>query len=73
MPADDITISRQDLASLAFQCAGAGAAAIMSKPGPAGEVVMPTEEIGGAVRQIVVGQCGFDIKDVEGYRGLEGS
>lgn len=61
-----ITLSWATAASLAFRCAGVGSGAIMSKEGPAGEVVMPTEEIEDGCAGIL-GELGIDLGQIEGY------
>lgn len=64
----DARLTVEQVCGLAFAAAGAGSGAVMSKEGLAGEVVMPTEEISGRVRELLTG-VGIDLSQVRGYGG----
>lgn len=60
-------LTDQELADLAFSVAGAASAPFMrDNPG----YVMPADEIGALVRELLQERFGFDAAELAGYRGL---
>jgi hypothetical protein len=64
-----VAMSRRDVASIVSQAAGAASAPFM-RDHP--QYVMPSDEIGQGIREVVQDSLGFDMAQVRGYRGLAG-
>jgi hypothetical protein len=62
----DVILTHEQVCALACRAAGAGSGAVMEE---APNVVMPTDKIIPAIRDIVSEVAGFDMADVPGYSG----